>query len=322
MQLVVLVLSATILVAMSRTVFADCEQICYPGLPCQVTEVSGARTLTEDLCAGDLVLMDGARLILPSGVGHLISAERSFKIVGSAEIVAQTCLARTRILPKAKTPETVNEFDRGPGSNGRGDAIGGRDGPDGGNGESGKNGAKGEDASSVRLVFADFSGGSLRICANGGNGSPGQEGGDGADGADGEQGGRAIPGQPFGCASGPGHGGNGGKGGDAGAGGNGGNGGDGGVVTFEVPGAFEEKLRDILSNRIDVDVSGGQPGAGGKAGSPGRGGHFGYGGRGATGCDGRETERKGHDGADGGPAAPGLVPTAGKAGKVVVKADR
>jgi hypothetical protein len=321
MQLVLLVLSATILVAMSRMASADCEQICYPGLPCQLTEISGERTLTEDLCAGDLVLMDGARLILPSAAGRLISAERSFKIVGAAAIVAQSCLARTRIPPKARTPETVNEFDRGPGSNGRGDATGGRDGPEGGNGESGKDGAKGEDASSVRLVFADFSGGSVRICGTGADGSPGQEGGDGADGGDGEQGGRAIPGQPFGCASGPGDGGNGGKGGDAGAGGNGGNGGNGGVATFEVPGAFESKLRDLLSNWIVVDVSGGQPGAAGKPGSPGRGGRFGYGGRGATGCEGREEERKGHDGAGGRPAAAGRAGTAGKPGKVVVKAD-
>src|SRR5260370_23196150 len=118
MQLILLVLSATILAAMSRTASADCEQICYPGLPCQVTEISGARTLTEDLCAGDLVLMDGASLVLPSGAGHVISAERSFKVAGSAEIVTQSCLARIRIPPKARTPETVNDFDRGPGSNG------------------------------------------------------------------------------------------------------------------------------------------------------------------------------------------------------------
>jgi hypothetical protein len=322
MQIVVLIASVIILIATSRMAWADCEQICYPGLPCQVTEVRGERTLTEDLCAGDLVLMDGARLIMPSGAGHLISAERSFKIVDSAEIVTQSCLTRTRILPKAKTPETVNELDRGPGSNGRGDATGGRDGPDGGNGESGKDGAKGENASSIRLVFADFFGGTLRICAKGADGTPGQEGGDGAVGGDGEQGGRAIPGQPLGCGDGPGQGGNGGKGGDAGTGGNGGDGGSGAVVTFEVQGGLESKLRDLLSNRINVDVSGGQPGAAGNAGTPGGGGHYGYGGRGATGCHGREEERKGHDGADGRPAAPGLVGTAGKAGQVVVKADR
>jgi hypothetical protein len=322
MQLGVPAISAIILIAMSHGAAADCEQICYPGLPCQVTEISGERMLTEDLCAGDLVLLDGARLILPSGAKRLISAERSFKIVGSAEIVAQSCVVQTRVPTKAKTPDTVNDFDRGPGSNGRGDATGGRDGPDGENGESGVDGANGDDASSVRLSFTDLSGGSLRVCERGADGAPGQDGGDGADGGDGEQGGRAIPGQPFGCANGPGNGGNGGKGGDAGAGGNGGNGGNGGVVTFEVPGAFESKLRDLLTTRIAVDVSEGQPGASGKAGHPGRGGHFGYGGRGARGCEGREGERKGHDGADGQPASPGLVQAKGKTGKIVVKADR
>lgn len=300
---------------------ADCEQICYPGLPCQGTEISGQRTIAGDLCAGDLVLMDGARLILVGKDSQLINVERSFKVVGSAEIVTASCIATVSKPAKAISPDTANPYDRGPGSNGPGDATAGRNGPNGGNGGDGAAGAKGANAASVRLAFAEFAGGSIKICARGGDGTPGQEGGNGATGGDGEQGGRAIPGQPFGCGAGPGDGGNGGNGGSAGRGGNGGNGGDAGTVTLSVPSGVEGNVREMLSKQIFVDVSRGKPGEKGVAGSVGAGGKFGYGGRGAKGCEGREEQRKGHDGAAGPAAADGRDGRAGADGKVVISAN-
>lgn len=309
-----------VLLSMPRVAAAACEQICYPGLPCQGTEISGERTVTEDLCAGDLVLMDGARLILEGDGSRLISAERSLKIVGSAEILAASCLATTSKPAKANSPASANPFDRGPGSNGPGDATAGRNGPNGGDGVNGTSGARGQNAGSVSLAFAEFAGGSIKICAHGSNGTPGQDGGNGAAGGDGEQGGRAIPGQPFGCASGPGDGGNGGNGGSAGRGGNGGDGGVGGTVALAVPSSLEGFVRGMLAKQIVVDVSGGRPGEKGLAGSAGAAGKFGYGGRGARGCDGREEQRKGHDGAPGPAAANGRDGLAGADGKVVVDA--
>jgi hypothetical protein len=320
MWIVRLCLCVTGMSVVSWPAAAECEQICYPGLPCQGMEIRGERTISGDLCAGDLVLMDGARLILEAGVDHVISIERSLKIVGSAEIVTASCQPRVSEIAKAASPKSINPFDRGPGSNGPGDATAGRVGPDGGNGERGADGAKGENASSVRLAFAEFSGGIINVCAKGGAGIAGQEGGDGADGGDGEQGGRAIPGQPFGCGSGPGDGGNGGRGGYAGPGGKGGDGGDGGTVTITVPSILEGKLRAMFSKEITIDVSGGMQGEKGKAGKSGKGGRFGYGGRGATGCEGREEKRKGQDGANGQPANDGLEGRAGAAGKIVVNA--
>lgn len=300
---------------------ADCEQICYPGLPCQGTEISGQRTINGDLCAGDLVLMDGARLILDGKGGQLINVERSFKVVGSAEIVTASCLVTVSRRAKANSPDTANPYDRGPGSNGPGDATAGRNGPNGGDGGDGATGAKGPNAASVRLAFAEFAGGSIKICARGGDGMPGQDGGNGAGGGDGEQGGRAIPGQPFGCRSGPGDGGNGGDGGSAGRGGNGGDGGDAGIVTLAIPLSLEGNVRQMLSKQILVDVSGGRPGAKGSAGSAGAAGKFGYGGRGATGCEGREEQRKGHDGKAGPAAADGRDGRAGADGTVVIDAN-
>jgi hypothetical protein len=318
MQIIRLFLLVLLLSVMPRMAAADCEQICYPGLPCQVTEISGERTIAGDLCAGDLVLLDRARLILEAGADHLVSVERSLKVVGTAEIVTTSCTARVSHPPKAPSPTSSNPFDRGPNSNGPGDATAGRTGPDGGNGDAGAGGAKGENASSMRLTFADFAGGSIKISAKGAPGSFGQEGGDGANGGDGEQGGRAIPGQPFGCRSGPGDGGNGGRGGDAGRGGNAGDGGAGGTVILAVPSGLEGKVREMLAKQIVVDVSGGPPGETGRAGGPGKGGRFGYGGRGATGCEGRVEERKGEAGPDGQPASNGLGGHAGTDGKVVV----
>lgn len=302
------------LVLIPRGAAADCEQICYPGLPCQGTEISGEKTISGDLCAGDLVLTDGARLILEGDVSHLVNVERSLKVVGSAEIVTASCLATVSRPTKANSPDTANPYDRGPGSNGRGDATAGNRGPDGNDGGDGANGPKGENAGSVHLAFAELAGGTIRICARGGDGAPGQEGGDGANGGDGEQGGRAIPGQPFGCRSGPGDGGNGGNGGNAGRGGNAGDGGNGGTVTLSAPPGLEARIKEAFL----VDVSGGKPGTKGTAGKAGSGGKFGYGGRGATGCDGREQQRKGADGADGKPAADGLGGRPGADGRVVV----
>jgi hypothetical protein len=262
--------------------------------------------------------MDGARLILEGNGSQLINVERSFKVVGSAEIVVASCLVTVSKPAKANSPDTVNPYDRGPGSNGPGDATAGRSGSNGGDGSDGAVGAKGGNAVSIHLAFAEFTGGSIKICARGGDGTPGQEGGDGANGGDGEQGGRAIPGQPFGCRSGPGDGGNGGNGGNAGRGGNAGDGGDGGTVTLSVPSDLEAKIKEMLAKAILADVSGGKPGAKGIAGKPGSGGKFGYGGRGATGCDGREQQRKGRDGANGQPAADGHDGHAGADGKMVV----
>jgi hypothetical protein len=312
-----------VLLSIPQMAAADCEQICYPGLPCQGTEISGERTITGDLCAGDLVLLDGARLILQPGGDRLISVERTLKVVGSAQIVSTSCSNNISQPPKAKSPDSDNPYDRGPHSSGRGDATEGRNGPDGGNGDPGADGgAKGEDASTVRLAFADFSGGSISICARGGDGSPGQEGGDGAAGGDGEQGGRGIPGQPVGCGTGPAEGGNGGNGGNAGRGGNGGNGGAGGTITLLVPPDSEAKVREMLSKQVVADVSGGRPGGKGKAGRPGAGGRFGYGGRGSRGCSGREEERKGKDGTSGGTAVDGIEGQAGSNGKIVVSTKR
>jgi hypothetical protein len=320
MQVARLILLIALLLA-PRVAAADCEQICYPGLPCQGTEIGGQRTITGDLCAGDLTLMDGARLILAGAGSQLIHVERSFKVIGSAEIVTASCLVTVSKPAKADSPDASNPYDRGPGSNGPGDATAGRSGPNGGDGADGAAGAKGENATSIHLAFGEFAGGSIKICARGSDGTPGQDGGDGATGGDGEQGGRAIPGQPFGCRSGPGDGGNGGNGGRAGRGGNGGDGGDGGVATLSVPPDLEGNIRGMLSKQIVVDVSGGKPGEKGIAGRPGAGGKFGYGGRGATGCDGREQQRKGRDGPGGATAADGRDGQAGAQGKIVVDAN-
>jgi hypothetical protein len=72
--------------------------------------------------------MDGARLILEGNGSQLINVERSFKVVGSAEIVAASCLVTVSKPAKANSPDTVNPYDRGPGSNGPGDATAGRSG--------------------------------------------------------------------------------------------------------------------------------------------------------------------------------------------------
>lgn len=320
MQIVRRLLLISLLSVVSRNAWADCEQICYPGLPCPATEIGTEQTIAGDLCAGDLVLADGARLILKGGVPHLINVERSLKVTGTVEIVVAPCVERRSNQGKAHSPKAENPYDRGPHSSGRGDATAGRNGPDGEDGANGAHGASGDDAPPFRLAFAEFAGGKLVICAKGGDGKPGQHGGDGADGGDGEQGGRGIPGQPFGCGDGPGQGGNGGKGGNAGRGGDAGSGGAG-LVTLVVPADSESAVNDLLSERIKIDISGGRPGAKGLAGKPGHGGHFGYGGRGSTGCSGREQERKGKDGADGETSADGKDGKNGADGKVVVTHD-
>ena len=94
----------SVLLAIPHAASADCDQICYPGLPCQGTEIGNEQRIAGDLCAGDLVLLDGARLILEGEGAHLINVERSLKVVGSAEIVTASCLVKVSSPTKANSP--------------------------------------------------------------------------------------------------------------------------------------------------------------------------------------------------------------------------
>jgi hypothetical protein len=297
---------------------SGCEQVCYQGLPCQATEIMGDFVVDTDLCAGDLILHDHARLIVPGGAARLISVERKLKINGQAEIVTRSALTVFAKMLKARSGPSGASYARGPETNGPGDANAGKH---GGNGEAGAHGADGQDGArppDVTLHLAEFEGGILKITAKGGPGQDGQDGGDGGRGGDGEQGGRSIPAQPFGCRSGPGQGGNAGRGGDAGRGGAGGDGANGGNIAIEVPNGQRAQIQGLIAKQIPVDLSGGRAGMGGSPGTPGTAGLFGYGGRGSTGCEGRVEERKGSSGSNGNPASAGRNGVDGQQGKLTL----
>jgi hypothetical protein len=295
-----------------------CEQVCYQGLPCQATEITGDFVVDADLCAGDLVLQDRARLIVPGNAARLIGIERRLRINGQAEIVTTSTLTIPPKMSKARSGPPGATYPRGPETDGPGDANPGEHGGNGEDGTFGTNGQNGMRPPDITLHINEFEGGVLKITAQGGFGQDGQDGGDGGRGGDGQQGGRSIPGQPFGCRSGPGQGGNGGNGGNAGRGGDGGNGANGGNVVIEIPIGQRAQIQGLIDKQILVDISGGRGGIGGKPGTPGTAGLFGWGGRGSTGCEGRVEERKGRPGTNGGPASTERNGKDGQQGKLTV----
>lgn len=276
---------------------AECVKTCFSDLPCPTREIRGTIELGGELCAGSLVLKPGS-IIVVNDKSH-ISIERDLVVEDNARIVARSSLEPRR--PAAPTPSPASRgtsYDRGPDTDGPGNASSGRKGGDGLPGTDGTNGASGSNAPAVTIsVGRQFTiAGQLAIQLDGQNGQDGGNGGDGGPGGDGEQGGRAIPGQPLGCASGPGNGGSGGSGELGGFGGFAGKGGDGGNLHIRVPKDKIQALTSLVGTKLVISAKAGVGGVTGSSGATGAVGQFGWGGRGAVGCEGRVQERKGSSG--------------------------
>lgn len=288
----------TLSLAIAGLARGECVKTCFADLPCRTVELRDTFKLNQELCAGNLVIRPGTTIILTSPTADIF-VERDMLVEGAARIVAEWLVpanndVQAKPAPKPKGPS----FERGPNTDGPGNARNGRSGGRGDDGTTGKDGADGLNGADLtlvvqrNLVISD----KLSITIGGGNGQDGAPGGDGGPGGDGEQGGRSIPAQPFGCASGPGYGGNGNDGGDGGLGGAAGNGGNGGKLRIRVAKELVAQVKSAIGSKIIVDVSGGAPGSSGASGEPGGPGLFGWGGRGSTGCEGKIDERKGHSG--------------------------
>jgi hypothetical protein len=275
---------------------AACQKTCFSDLPCETREIQGTQEIEGEVCAGTLVLRSGSVLILK---GHTkIQSERDLVVEGITRIISKP--TRDLRTPPSQPPAAAGgaSYNRGPDTDGPGSASNGSHGGNGGFGAIGLDGTPGDDAFDLTFVIGRNVeiGAGLHIILDGQSGQDGGMGGDGGKGGDGQQGGRAIPGQPFGCASGPGNGGNGGSGGLGGEGGIGGRGGSGGHLAIFVPPTKVEAIKGQVGSQIAISVQRGMGGATGASGTTGGVGLFGWGGRGSTGCDGRVDERKGRNG--------------------------
>lgn len=180
-------------------------------------------------------------------------------------------------------------------------------------GNPGKPGQVGPD---FALFVTEMEGGALVINASGSSGGPGGPGQKGGDGSAGYQGQSAENERVFNaavsCKRGPGRGGNGGAGGQGGVGGSGGVGGRGGDVTLvSIPEALP-----VMTQKIRIDLSGGQGGQGGPAGAGGAGGARGPEGALTTFC--RSAGRVGSPGPAGSSGSRGASGAAGDAGDFYV----
>ncbi len=257
-----------------------------------------------------IVFEPGSRIIFTSEARNL---RDEFFIVANI-IETPTSGSPPSITWEASVPAAPG--GRGQASTGASARGWGGHGSPGATGAVGNPGGPGQVGPDITLFITEMQGGALVINAAagaGGPGGPGQKGGDGSAGYQGQPAeNERVLNAAVSCKRGPGRGGNGGAGGRGGVGGTGGVGGRGGDVTLvSIPEALPS-----LTQKIRIDLSGGQGGQGGPAGAGGSGGAAGPEGSLTTFC--RSAGRVGSPGSNGPGGSRGANGAAGDAGDFYV----